>query len=50
LIEKLASMNFQIRFVDEKKGVLLPEEADPETITARLLKNETYINLVCTRI
>ena len=50
VIEKLASMNFQIRFIDEKKGALLPEEADPVALTAQLMKQETYMNLVCTRI
>jgi len=49
LLDKLASMDFQVQFVDDKQGLLLPEEANPESITARLLKQETYINLVCTR-
>ena len=49
LLDKLTSMNFKICFADEKKGQVLPEETNPESVTARLLRQETYMNLVCSR-
>jgi FkbM family methyltransferase len=49
LLDKLASMNFHIKFVDEKKGVLAPETANPQEITAKLFKQESYMNLLCSR-
>ena len=50
LLDKLASMNLKVRFVDEKNGVMAPEAADLDLITAKLLKQETYMNLLCSRI
>ena len=49
LLDKLASMNLKVQFVDEKNGVMAPEAADPDLITAKLLKQETYMNLLCSR-
>jgi len=49
LLDQLASMNFNVRFVDEKNGVLPPEASDPDSITKRLFKQENYINLLCSR-
>ena len=49
LLDQLASMNLNVLFVDEKNGVLPPEASDPALITAKLLKQETYMNLLCSR-
>lgn len=49
LLDKLTSLDFKTQFIDEKKGVLPPDAVDPSTITAKLLKQETYMNLVCSR-
>ena len=49
LLDKLASMNFHVRFVDEKAGVMSPEATDPQAITAKLVKQESYMNLLCSR-
>jgi len=50
LLNKLASMNFQVQFMDDKKGILPLESVDPHALTARLLKQQTYINIVCSRV
>ena len=49
LLDKLASMDFRVRFVDDKKGVLSGDTVNPSSITAKLLKQETYMNIVCSR-
>lgn len=49
LLQKLTSMNFQIRFVDEKNGGLLPADSDLQYVTSRLLRQETYMNILCSR-
>jgi len=49
LLEKLGSMNLNVQFVDEESGVLTPEDSDPTLITSKLLKQESYMNLLCSR-
>ena len=49
LLDKLASMNLTVQFVDEKYGLMEPEATDPASITEKLLKQETYMNLLCSR-
>jgi len=49
LLQKIISMGFQIRFVDEKNGGMLSEDADLESVTSGLLRQETYMNLLCSR-
>jgi len=49
LLNRLESKSFQVQFIDDKKGVLPLDAAQLESITARLLKQKTYINILCTR-
>jgi FkbM family methyltransferase len=49
LLDRLAAMKLAVRFIDEKNGVLPPEASDPTVITEKLLKQENYINLLCSR-
>jgi len=50
LLTKLASMQFQIEIIDDKKGVIPLGTSDLVAITDRLLKQETYINILCSRL
>ena len=49
LFEKLASMGFQIQIIDDTKGVIPFDASDLISITDKLLKQETYINILCSR-
>ena len=48
LLDKITGMDFHIEFIDENKGVLSSKNADPAAMTAKLLKQETYMNILCT--
>lgn len=47
LLDKITGMDFDIEFIDESKGVLSSKDADHAELTGRLLKQETYMNLLC---
>lgn len=49
LLEKLASWQFSINCIDEKKGVFPLEKAGAHSLSARLLRRESSVNLFCTR-
>lgn len=50
LLEKLASMQFNVQIIDDIKGVMPFDATDLTSITTKLLKQETYINIVCSPI
>jgi len=50
LLTKLSSMKFLIQIIDDSKGVMPLETSDLMSITDKLLKQETYINILCSRI
>jgi len=47
LLDRLYSKSYQIQFIDDKKGVLPLDSEESDAITARLLKQKTYINILC---
>lgn len=47
LLDKITGMDFHIEFIDENKGVLSSKDVDHAEITGRLLKQETYMNILC---
>ena len=49
LLAKLVSMDFEIKFVDETEGVLQPEAGNLASVTSKLLKQKTYMNIICVR-
>jgi FkbM family methyltransferase len=49
LLEKLASWQFGIHCIDEKKGVVPLEATGASSLSARLLRRESSVNLFCSR-
>jgi FkbM family methyltransferase len=49
LLDKLASWHFSVHCIDERKGVLPLEETDVRSLSARLLRRESSVNLFCSR-
>jgi FkbM family methyltransferase len=47
LLTKLTSLGFRIEIIDDKKGVVPLDISELTSITDILLKQETYINILC---
>lgn len=47
LLTKLSSMELQIQIIDDRKGPIPFDSSNLMSITDRLLKQETYINILC---
>ena len=49
LLEKIRSLGFQINLIDDSKGVLAAETFDVPNLISRLMRQEGYVNLFCSR-
>ena len=49
-IERLASLQFGVAWVDELQGVIPPEEWNVHDLVSRLMRDSSSVNLFCTKI
>lgn len=49
LLDRLVSLGFEVNVIDDNKGPVPLAAADPASLTANLLRHETYRNLYCSR-